>query len=103
MRNLLDMYLMQRFIIRWRVWLTHRLTGDWLDGDAYYRGRFVDDPVDNPDQRIQQDIDIFTTGTGPETNTPTVGTAQTLLFGSVFSIVSRGRVHSDSVGSGRAR
>ena len=50
-------------------------------------GRFVDDPIDNPDQRIQQDIDIFTTGTGPETNTPTVGTAQTLVFGTVFAIV----------------
>ena len=46
------------------------------------------DPIDNPDQRIQQDIDIFTTGTGPETNTPTVGTAQTLVFGTVFAIVS---------------
>ncbi|MDT5210459.1 MAG: vitamin B12/bleomycin/antimicrobial peptide transport system ATP-binding/permease protein [Mycobacterium sp.] len=87
-RNLLDVYLMQRFIIRWRVWLTHRLTADWLEGDAYYRGRFVDDPIDNPDQRIQQDIDIFTTGTGPETNTPTVGTSQTLLFGTVFAIVN---------------
>src|SRR5258705_2145937 len=88
-RNLLDSYLMQRFIIRWRVWLTHRLTGDWLAGDAYYRGRFVDDPIDNPDQRIQQDIDIFTTGTGrPETNTPDVGTAQTLAFGTVFAIVN---------------
>jgi vitamin B12/bleomycin/antimicrobial peptide transport system ATP-binding/permease protein len=87
-RTLLDLYLMQRFIIRWRVWLTHRLTGDWLDGDAYYRGRFIDNPIDNPDQRIQQDIDIFTTGTGPETNTPTVGTSQTLVFGSVTSIVS---------------
>ena len=87
-RTVLDLYLMQRFIIRWRVWLTHRLTGDWLDGDAYYRGRFIDNPIDNADQRIQQDIDIFTTGTGPETNTPTVGTAQTLLFGAVTSIVS---------------
>ena len=87
-RTLLDTYLMQRFIIRWRVWLTHRLTGDWLDGDAYYRGRFIGNPIDNADQRIQQDIDIFTTGTGPETNTPTVSTAQTLLFGSVFAIVS---------------
>jgi putative ATP-binding cassette transporter len=86
--SLLDVYLMQRFIIRWRVWLTHRLTGDWLDADAYYRGRFIDEPIDNPDQRIQQDIDIFTTGTGPETNTPTVGTSQTLVFGSVTSIVS---------------
>jgi putative ATP-binding cassette transporter len=89
-RTLVDLYLMQRFIIRWRVWLTHRITGDWLDGDAYYRGRFLagDDLIDNPDQRIQQDIDIFTTGTGPETNTPTVGTSQTLVFGALTSIVS---------------
>lgn len=87
-RTLLDTYLMQRFIIRWRVWLTHRLTGDWLDGDAYYKGRFIDSPIDNADQRIQQDIDIFTTGTGPETNTPTVSTAQTLLFGTILSMVS---------------
>ncbi len=87
-RNLLDIYLMQRFIVRWRVWLTRRLTRDWLEGNAYYRGQFIEGPVDNPDQRIQQDIDIFTTGTGPQTNTPEVGTAQTLLFASVFSIVS---------------
>src|SRR5882757_9081776 len=91
-RTLLDLYLMQRFIIRWRVWLTHRLTGDWLDGQAYYRGRFVDafgsESIDNPDQRIQQDVDVFTTGTGPQTNTPDVGTGQTLLFGAITSVVS---------------
>ncbi|MEU0498918.1 ABC transporter ATP-binding protein/permease [Mycobacterium sp. NPDC006124] len=88
-QTLLDLYLMQFFIIRWRVWLTDRLTGDWLDGRAYYRGRFLgEDAVDNPDQRIQQDVDVFTTGTGPETNTPTVGTPTTLVFGAVYSIVS---------------
>jgi vitamin B12/bleomycin/antimicrobial peptide transport system ATP-binding/permease protein len=87
-RTLVDTYLMQRFIIRWRIWLTHRLVGDWLDGDAYYRSRFIDQPIDNADQRIQQDIDVFTTGTGPETNTFTVSTAQTLVFATVFSIVS---------------
>lgn len=91
-RTLLDLYLMQYFIIRWRVWLTKHLTRDWLDDRAYYRARFLPsfggEPVDNPDQRIQQDIDVFTTGTGPETNTPTVGTAQTLVFGTVNSIVS---------------
>ena len=88
-QTLLDLYLMQFFIIRWRVWLTDRLTGDWLDGRAYYRGRFLgEEAVDNPDQRIQQDVDVFTTGTGPETNTPTVGTSTTLLFGAVYSTVS---------------
>ena len=55
---------------------------DWLDGRRLLPSRGSSTgPIDNPDQRIQQDIDIFTTGTGPETNTPTVGTAQTLLFG----------------------
>ena len=87
-RTLFDTYLTQRFIIRWRVWLTRRVTRDWLDGDVYYRGRFVDEPIDNPDQRIQQDVDIFTAGTGPGTNTPTVNTAQTLVFGTVFNMVS---------------
>jgi vitamin B12/bleomycin/antimicrobial peptide transport system ATP-binding/permease protein len=91
-RTLLDLYLMQRFIIRWRVWLTGRLTEDWMTDRAYYRQRFLGgfggSPIDNPDQRIQQDVDIFTTGTGPETNTPTVGTAQTLVFGTVYAVVS---------------
>ena len=82
-RQILDIYLMQRFIIRWRVWLTDRLTSDWLGGDAFYRGRFLEEPVDNPDQRIQLDIDAFTTGTGQGTNAPTVGTASTLLFGAI--------------------
>ncbi len=87
-RQIIDIYLMQRFIIRWRVWLTDRLTGDWLGEQAYYRGRFIDTPIDNPDQRIQMDIDILTTCTGPETNSPTVGTSTTLLFGAINSLVS---------------
>ena len=52
--------MLQRFTLSWRAWLTDRLTGDWLDGKAYYRARFIDDTIDNPDQRIQSDIDIFT-------------------------------------------
>jgi vitamin B12/bleomycin/antimicrobial peptide transport system ATP-binding/permease protein len=87
-RVMLDLYLMQRFIIRWRVWLTHRLTGDWLDDKAYYRGRFIDHTIDNPDQRIQQDIDIFTTGVGSGPNLPNYGTSSTLVLGAVESVVS---------------
>lgn len=85
---MVDLYLMQRFIIAWRVWLTEHLTADWLTGHAYYRGRFIDETIDNPDQRIQQDIDVFTTGAGATTNIPTIGTSQTLLFGAVHSVVS---------------
>ena len=91
---------MQRFIIRWRVWLTHRLTGDWLDGDAYYRGRFVDDPIDNPDQRIQQDIDIFTTGTGRGNQHADGRDGPNPVVRHGLRHRRRGRVHPDSVGSG---
>jgi putative ATP-binding cassette transporter len=86
-RTLLDLYLMQRFTVRWRVWLSRRLVDDWLDGYAYYRGRLEKEPIDNPDQRIQQDIDIVTTLTG-EPNTPSHGSGSTLLFGATESVLS---------------
>jgi putative ATP-binding cassette transporter len=88
MRVMADLYLAQRFVIRWRMWLTDRLTTDWLEGRAYYRGRFIDETIDNPDQRIQQDIDIFTAGIGGSVNVPSVGTSSKLLFGAVHSVVS---------------
>lgn len=87
-RIMLDLFLMQRFMLAWRAWLTDRLTGDWLDGKAYYRARFIDDTIDNPDQRIQTDIDIFTAGVGPLPNTPNNTAAATLLFGAISSIAS---------------
>ena len=87
-RVMLDLYLTQRFIIRWRVWLTDHLTGDWLKGFAYYRSRFIDHTIDNPDQRIQLDIDIFTTGAGADPNHPSNMSSSTLLFGAVESVVS---------------
>jgi vitamin B12/bleomycin/antimicrobial peptide transport system ATP-binding/permease protein len=87
-RVMLDLFLMQRFMLRWRAWLTDRMSDDWLDGKAYYRARFIDDTIDNPDQRIQTDIDIFTAGVGPLPNTPNNTSAATLLFGAVSSITS---------------
>ncbi|SON62979.1 Vitamin B12 transport ATP-binding protein BacA [Mycobacterium simulans] len=87
-RVMADIYLTQRFIVAWRVWLTGHLTQDWLDGRAYYRDLFIDETIDNPDQRIQQDVDIFTAGSGGTPNQPANGTASTLLFGAVQSIIS---------------
>jgi vitamin B12/bleomycin/antimicrobial peptide transport system ATP-binding/permease protein len=49
----------QEFIIRWRSWLNDHMVADWLDGRAYHRGHFVPNPVDNPDQRIQEDATAF--------------------------------------------
>ncbi|MBU8813430.1 ABC transporter ATP-binding protein/permease [Mycolicibacterium goodii] len=87
-RIMLDLFMAQRFMLAWRQWLTARLTSDWLDGKAYYRSRFIDDTIDNPDQRIQTDIDIFTAGVGPTPNTPNNTSTATLLFGAVNAIAS---------------
>ncbi len=84
---MLDLFITQRFMLAWRAWLTDELTGDWLDGKAYYRARFIDDTIDNPDQRIQSDIDIFTAGVGPLPNTPNNTSSATLA-------VRRGRRRS---------
>lgn len=85
---LVDIYLTQRFIIAWRMWLTSRLTDDWLAGKAYYRDLFIDEPIDNPDQRIQQDVDIFTAGAGGTPNIPSHSAQDILLFGGVHAVAS---------------
>ncbi|HNM84532.1 MAG: ABC transporter ATP-binding protein/permease [Mycobacterium sp.] len=87
-RVMVDLFITQRFMLAWRAWLTDRLTGDWLDGRAYYRGRFIDEGIDNPDQRIQSDIDVFTALSGPQPNTPHQTSSGTLPFGAIRSIVS---------------
>ena len=87
-RLLFDTYLTQRFIIRWRMWLTDRLTEDWLTGRAYYRARFTGPTIDNPDQRIQQDIDVFTTGIGTGPNVPTYYSQSMLPFGAINAVAS---------------
>ncbi|MGP1615544.1 MAG: ABC transporter ATP-binding protein/permease, partial [Pollutimonas bauzanensis] len=59
LRVLITFYIQQAFTIRWRVWLNEELLGRWLDRQAYYRTQYLDMPVDNPDQRIQQDVANF--------------------------------------------
>ena len=87
-RVLVDLFITQRFMLRWRTWLTEQLTADWLHGRAYYRDRFIDEGIDNPDQRIQSDIDVFTALSGPQPNTPHQTSSGTLPFGAISSIVS---------------
>jgi putative ATP-binding cassette transporter len=87
-RIVFDTYLAQRFIIAWRVWLTGRLSVDWLSGRSYYRGRFAEPKIDNPDQRIQQDIDVFTAGVGTGPNLPSYYSQSILLFGAIEAVVS---------------
>jgi len=61
LRALLNFYLNQTLLIRWRVWLTDVLIERWLDKQGYYRNQFVPEHTDNPDQRIQEDVTSFVT------------------------------------------
>jgi putative ATP-binding cassette transporter len=58
-----QVYFMQMLQIRWRRWLTRRYLGAWLDERAYYRLQLASDGTDNPDQRIADDLNRFTSQT----------------------------------------
>ena len=58
-RSLFEVYIQQAFVIRWREWLNERLLSRWLQGQTFYRTQHLADPIDNPDQRVQQDIASF--------------------------------------------
>jgi vitamin B12/bleomycin/antimicrobial peptide transport system ATP-binding/permease protein len=47
------------FRMRWRNWMTDRAMGQWLGHKAHYRLGFLKNGVDNPDQRISDDIHKF--------------------------------------------
>ena len=52
-------YLKQMLQIRWRDWLTRRYLSAWLADRAYYRLQ-LSNSIDNPDQRISDDLNQFT-------------------------------------------
>ncbi len=54
--NFIEFLIVSAFKIRWRSWLTQKLFGRWLDDGTHYRMQFGDARVDNPDQRISEDI-----------------------------------------------
>jgi vitamin B12/bleomycin/antimicrobial peptide transport system ATP-binding/permease protein len=55
-----QLYLQQWLRIRWRNWLTAKYLARWLERGTHYRMRTVGDPADNPDQRIAEDLELFT-------------------------------------------
>lgn len=75
-RSMAEYYFGQVFEMQWRVWLTERVTSQWLGGRAEYRSRFIDNGIDNPDQRVQEDITTF------------VEQSRALLIGTVNALVS---------------
>ena len=75
-RALTAFYMQQAFTIRWREDLNERVLNQWLRNKNYYRMFFLKHQVDNPDQRIQQDVASF------------VGIALNLTLGLITSMVS---------------
>ncbi|HEU0197507.1 MAG TPA: ABC transporter ATP-binding protein/permease, partial [Nevskiaceae bacterium] len=58
--NVLSQYFSQVFQNRWRRWLTTRFVHGWMRRDTYYRMQVGGSKVDNPDQRIVDDLEFFT-------------------------------------------
>lgn len=70
-------YLCQKSLeIRWRRWLNTFYIDKWFNKQAYYKSRFIDNNVDNPDQRISQDIANF------------IGTVLSLTLGFISNLVT---------------
>lgn len=57
-------YLQQRLALRWRKWMTKNYLAKWAGQQMYYRlEMFSQGTADNPDQRISEDINLFTART----------------------------------------
>jgi putative ATP-binding cassette transporter len=52
-------YVRDRLGISWRRWLTHHFLGQYFQNRAYYELTF-NQTIDNPDQRISDDVNTFT-------------------------------------------
>jgi vitamin B12/bleomycin/antimicrobial peptide transport system ATP-binding/permease protein len=79
------LYCTQMLQIRWRRWLTERYSRDWLAGRAYYLLQLEPSRVENPEQRIQDDIGIVTSLTldlltGVINSVATLGSFAVLLW-----------------------
>jgi vitamin B12/bleomycin/antimicrobial peptide transport system ATP-binding/permease protein len=78
-------YLQQMLQIRWRRWLTRRYLNAWLANRAYYQLQ-LKNGVDNPDQRIAEDVNQFTNyvltlSVGFLTSLVTLGSFLVILWG----------------------
>lgn len=52
-------YVRDKLGIEWRKWLTHRFIDSYFNNRAFYK-LASSDAIDNPDQRITEDINVFT-------------------------------------------
>ena len=55
----------QKLQLNWRQWMTNQYANNWINGDTktFYRMQSDGNAADNPDQRIADDVRIFTSST----------------------------------------
>lgn len=53
------LYLQQMLQIKWRTWMTKEYLHKWLHQQNYYKLQMNNSDTDNPDQRIQEDLNLF--------------------------------------------
>jgi len=49
-------YVKQLLQLRWRKWLNAKLVDQWLAGGLHYQLTFIGSSIDNPDQRISENV-----------------------------------------------
>ena len=54
-------YLRQMLEIKWRTWMTKNYLNNWMQNQVYYKLQMLKSDMDNPDQRISEDIHSFIT------------------------------------------
>ncbi len=58
--NVLVIYFVKsKFNIHWREWLNSHFLDRWLSNQSFYKTQYTYNQLDNPDQRIQQDITAY--------------------------------------------
>ncbi|MCL2452579.1 MAG: ABC transporter ATP-binding protein/permease [Alphaproteobacteria bacterium] len=60
--HVIEYIVQSTLIIRWRRWLTNDYVNRWLDNHTHYRMSLAGGAMDNPDQRISEDINRFIDG-----------------------------------------
>ena len=55
----------QRLALNWRQWMTTELARQYYTDQAYYKIE-IDPEIDNPDQRITEDVTAFTKASSPD-------------------------------------
>ncbi len=82
-------YVRDRFGLQWRRWLTERFLEEYLSDRAYYALNTSATDIDNPDQRIAEDIRRFTLDSLKFTLIFLDSFLETIAFGVVLFSISK--------------